>query len=179
MYTGKSRHPLLSSDAATPATPRALSHGDSQNPLPPSPGQSVCLCGHGQRFRGYMIQCEDHCSPPTPRTQEIPLLLLRGSVVAACLCVHFCGTDPVCMCQHCTAFSGGGLQYRRSNEPINPPLPPPRDTHKKSYTNTTTAFFSGRFQTLLLAEPRGSPFFHWSPCLPHTALLFGASASEL
>lgn len=44
-----------------------------------------------------------------PQTQEIPLLLLHGSVVAACLCVYFCGTDPASMCQRGPA--GVGVAY--------------------------------------------------------------------
>lgn len=60
------------------------------------------------------------CGPVvTPQTQEIPLLLLHGSVVAACLCVYFCGTDPVCMCQCRTGFFRRGVTVL-PGQPTNP-----------------------------------------------------------
>lgn len=116
-----------------------------------------------------------------PQTQEIPLLLLHGSVMAACLCVYFCGTEPVCMCQSRTGFfrsGGGGGGYctagpnQETNQPQSPrahtrevkqtqPQPLSQDTSSYSYwlTHEAALFFC-------VLVPAASP---------HSALLFKES----
>lgn len=105
-----------------------------------------------------------------PQTQEIPLLLLHGSVVAACLCVYFCGTDPASMCQRGQAGGGGGgwltvprgrLTYsptavlRDAQEKLNKqPRPFSQDTSRHSYwlTHWAALCFS-------LVPPPPAPLF--------------------
>lgn len=136
-------------------TLRAGSQRDCQLKPLPLPLPSVCLYSEQSSSLGLCDTAATWGPVVTPQTQEIPLLLLRSSVVAARLCVHFCGTDPVCMCQSRTGLfrkGGGGVQQ------TNPPQP--QGTHtRKVKTNTTAALFSGHFQTLLLADPSRSPFF--------------------
>lgn len=109
-----------------------------------------------------------------PQTQEIPLLLLHSSVVAARLCVYFCGTDPVCMCQSQTGFFRRGvtvLQGRPSDQPNHSPEGRPQEKLNKHN--------HGLFLMMLPDTPIGWPisqaFFHWSPCFPHCGLCYKES----
>lgn len=78
-----------------------------------------------------------------PQTQEIPLLLLHSSVVATCLCVYFCGTDPVCMCQSRTVFFFFFF-FRRGGYSTAVPTnrPQSRGTHTRKVKQTQLLPFS-------------------------------------
>lgn len=108
-------------------TLRAGSQRDRQLKPLPLPLPSVCLYSGQSSSLGLCDTAATWGPVVTPQTQEIPLLLLRSSVVAPRLCVHFCGTDPVCMCQSRTGlFRKGG--YSTADQPTTAS----RDTHKKS-----------------------------------------------
>lgn len=135
------------------ANPRGREVKDTvcQNPalfLPQSVSQSVWT--ETDRDRDFWRLYDPAASRGpvvAPQTQEIPLLLLRGSVVAACLCVYICGADPVCMCQSRTGIfmeegSGGGVTVPQG--PTNPSTdgPQSRGTRTRKVKQTQPRPFS-------------------------------------
>ena len=156
-------------------TLRAVQSGKSKWSVCLSFCLSACLSLYVERFRDVGLFDLSAVGGPVvaPQTQEIPLLLLHSPVVAARLCVYFCGADPVCLFQRWTGFSGGG-GYSTAG-PTNPPTDrsPKRRAQEKlnkhnhglfSQDTSIHCYWPIHMETLFYP-------LYWSP-LPPPTLLF-------